>query len=71
MNELLQKIQPHLNAERLSGNLTSLFCETLRWGASQRMALRAMLFSVRSLDVVRIIEGVGEEAAASAASTEL
>lgn len=46
MNELLQKIQSKLNAGRLSDNLTPLFCETLRWGAPQRMTPRSLAVGV-------------------------
>jgi hypothetical protein len=40
MTEALSRIQKLLNAQRLAENLTSLFCETLRWGAPRRMAPR-------------------------------
>jgi adenine-specific DNA-methyltransferase len=40
MNELLQKIQSNLESPDLPDNLTSLFCETLRWGAPGSLAPR-------------------------------
>jgi hypothetical protein len=40
MNELPGKIEAHLKTTPLASNLTSLFCETLRWGAPRGMAIR-------------------------------
>jgi hypothetical protein len=37
MNELPGKIEAHLRTTPLASNLTSLFCDTLRWGAPRGM----------------------------------
>jgi len=47
MSQLLERIHHHLASGRLADNLTSLFCQTLRWGAPKGLVPRALQVGAR------------------------